>query len=102
MTIARRKFLAGSAIGMAALAMPAVRTSAATRKITLGGYFDMADAIKTYWIEPFQQKFDVQVFYDPGNSINQVSKMLAERANPAHSGMLMEGACVRSAKKTDR
>src|ERR671924_1247222 len=41
MTIARRKFLAGSAIGVAALAMPAVRTSAATRKITLGGYFDM-------------------------------------------------------------
>ena len=35
MTIARRKFLAGSAIGIAALAMPAVRTSAAARKITL-------------------------------------------------------------------
>ena len=52
MTITRRKFLAGSAIGMAALAMPAVRTAAATRKITLGGYFDMAAAIKTCWIEP--------------------------------------------------
>jgi putative spermidine/putrescine transport system substrate-binding protein len=99
MTIARRKFLAGSAIGIAALAMPAVRTSAATRKITLGGYFDMADAIKKYWIEPFQQKFDVQVFYDPGNSINQISKMLAERGNPAHSVMLMDESFVPTAQK---
>jgi spermidine/putrescine-binding protein len=99
MTIARRNFLTGSAIGLAALAMPAVRTSAATRKITLGGYFDMADAIEKYWIEPFQQKFDVQVFYDPGNSINQVSKMLAERANPAHSVMLMDESFVPTAQK---
>src|ERR1700737_4483556 len=99
MTIARRKFLTGSAIGLAALAMPAVHTSAATRKITMGGYFDMADAIKKYWSEPFQQKFDVQVFYDPGNSINQVSKMLAERANPAHSVMLMDESFVPTAQK---
>src|ERR1700704_6025227 len=99
MTIARRKFLTGSAIGLAALAMPAGRTSAATRKITMGGYFDMADAIKTYWIEPFQQKFDAQVFYDPGNSINQVSKMLAERANPVHSVMLMDESFVPLAQK---
>src|ERR1700737_2182904 len=99
MTIARRKFLAGSAIGIATIAMPTVRTSAATRKITLGGYFDMADAIKKYWIEPFQQKFDVQVFYDPGNSINQISKMLAERGNPAHSVMLMDESFVPTAQK---
>jgi len=99
MTIARRKFLTGSAIGLAALAMPAVRTYAAKRKITIGGYFDMADAIKKYWIEPFQQKFDAEVFYDPGNSIHQVSKMLAERANPAHSVMLMDESFVPTAQK---
>ena len=56
--IRRRSLFAAAA---SALAMPAVRTAAATRKITLGGYFDMAGAIKTCWIEPFQQKFDVEV-----------------------------------------
>src|SRR6202048_296877 len=99
MTIARRNFLTGSVIGLAALAKPAVPPAAATRKITLVVYFDRADAIKKYWIEPFQQKFDVQVFYDPGNSINQVSKMLAERANPAHSVMLMDESFVPTAQK---
>src|SRR6202158_3874940 len=99
MTIARRKFLTGSAIGLAALAMAAVRPPAPTRKITMGVYFDMADAIKKYWIEPFQQKFDAQVFHEPGNSINQVSKMLAERANPAHSVMLMDESFVPTAQK---
>src|SRR5437879_2676394 len=101
MTIARRKFLTGSAIGLAALAMPAVRTSAATRKITLGGYFDMADAIKKYWSEPFQQKCGAQVFYDPGNSINQISKMLEERGNPAHSMRLRDERCVPRATTRD-
>jgi putative spermidine/putrescine transport system substrate-binding protein len=99
MTIAKRKFLIGSAIGLASLAMPAVRTFAASRKITIGGYFDMADAIKKCWIEPFQQKFDAEVFYDPGNSINQLSKMLAERPNPAHSVMLMDESFVSTAQK---
>jgi putative spermidine/putrescine transport system substrate-binding protein len=81
--------------------MPAVRTFAASRKITMGGYFDMVDPITKYWIEPFQKKFDAQVFYDPGNSIHQVGKMRAEKANPAHSVMLMDESFVPLAQKED-
>jgi len=99
MAIGRRKFLMGTAFGIGSLAMPAIRTHAATRKITMGGYFDMAEPIAKYWIEPFQQKFDAQVFYDPGNSIHQIGKMRAEQANPAHSVMLMDESFVPTAQK---
>jgi len=101
MKIERRKFLVGSALGAAALATPAIHVRAATRKITMGGYFDMVDPIKKHWIEPFQKKFGAQVFYDPGNSIHQVGKMRAEKANPAHSVMLMDESFVPLAQKED-
>jgi len=101
MTISRRNFLAGTAVGLGALAAPAVHVSAATRKITMGGYFDMVEPITKYWIEPFQQKFDAQVFYDPGNSVHQLGKMRAEKSNPAHSLMLMDESFVPTAQKED-
>ncbi len=99
-TLTRRTLLAGAAVTGAALAAPSI-VRAQTAELRIGGPGGQEAATRAHLIPAFEKKYNCKVLYDGSQSLPNLQKLQANRANPVFDVVMMDDPILLIAEKED-